>query len=171
MNQSRTIRLPIHVVKEMNGYLRAHRQLAGTLPRDPDPKDVAAFVAVPVASVEKLMHLNERLTSLDGPVKQGSEQTLVETIADECQADIPEQLQAAAVEQRLPEWLQSLSALQQEILNRRFGLGAGESETLEQIAAAVGVPRERVRQMQNAALRQLKKLAEEQGYDADILFH
>jgi len=171
MNQSRTIRLPIHVVKEMNGYLRAYRQLAGKLPRDPEPKDVADFVAVPVVSVEKLMHLNERLTSLDGPVKQGSEQTLVETIADECQADIPEQLQAASVEQRLPEWLHSLSGLQQEILNRRFGLGAGESETLEQIAAAVGVPRERVRQMQNAALCQLKKLAEEQGYDADILFH
>lgn len=171
MNQSRTIRLPIHVVKELNGYLRAYRQLAAQLPRDPVPQDVAAHVGAPVETVERLLHLNEKLTSLDTPVKLGSEQMIVDTIADEAQPEIPEQLQAEALERQLPVWLNSVSPVQQEILARRYGLRNGEVETLEQIAAVVGVPRERVRQLQNAALRQLRKLAEEQGYDAEVLFH
>lgn len=171
MNHSRTIRLPIHVVKELNSYLRAYRQLAARLPRDPEPKDVAEHVGAPVEAVEHLLHLNEKLTSLDTPVKLGSEQMIVDTIADEAQVDIAEQLQAEALERQLPAWLGQLTPVQQEILQRRFGLGGGDSETLEQIATAVGMPRERVRQMQNAVLKQLKKLAEEQGYDADVLFH
>jgi RNA polymerase nonessential primary-like sigma factor len=171
MNQSRTIRLPMHVVKELNTYLRAYRQLATRLPREPEPKDVAAKVGAPVAAVEHMLHLNEKPASLGTPVKLGSEQMLVDTLADEAQVDVTEQLQAVAVERQLPVWLGQLTPVQQAILQRRFGLGGGDGETLEQIGAEVGLPRERVRQLQNAALKQLKKLAEEQGYNADLLFH
>jgi RNA polymerase nonessential primary-like sigma factor len=171
MNQSRTIRLPIHVVKELNTYLRAYRDLAMKLPRDPEPKDVAAHVGAPVEAVEQLLHLNEKLTSLDTPVKLGSEQMIVDTVEDEAQVDVTEQLHETAVERQLPVWLASLTPVQQEILTRRFGLNGGDGETLEAIGATVGLPREKVRQLQNAALKQLKKLAQEQGYDAEILFH
>ncbi len=171
MNQSRTIRLPIHVVKELNTYLRAYRELAMKLPRDPAPKDVAAHVGAPVEAVEQLLHLNEKLTSLDTPVKLGSDQMMVDTVEDEAQVDVTEQLHETAIEHQLPVWLASLTPVQQEILIRRFGLNGGDGETLEAIGATVGLPREKVRQLQNAALKQLKRLAEEQGYDAEVLFH
>ena len=171
MNQSRTIRLPIHVVKELNTYLRAYRELAMKLPRDPAPKDVAAHVGAPVEAVEQLLHLNEKLTSLDTPVKLGSDQMMVDTVEDEAQVDVTEQLHETAIEHQLPVWLASLTPVQQEILIRRFGLNGGDGETLEAIGATVCLPREKVRQLQNAALKQLKRLAEEQGYDAEVLFH
>ncbi|MGY6214390.1 sigma-70 family RNA polymerase sigma factor, partial [Methylolobus aquaticus] len=171
MNQSRTIRLPIHVVKELNTYLRAYRELAMKLPRDPEPKDVAAHVGASVEAVEQLLHLNEKLTSLDTPVKLGSDQMMVDTVEDEAQIDVTEQLHETAIERQLPVWLASLTPVQQEILSRRFGLNGGDGETLEAIGATVGMPREKVRQLQNAALKQLKRLAQEQGYDAEVLFH
>jgi RNA polymerase nonessential primary-like sigma factor len=141
------------------------------LPRDPEAKDVAEYLNRPVEAVERMLHLNERMTSLDSPVKLGSDQTIIETIADEGQAAIPDQLQHENVEQKMTEWLGSLSPTQQEILTRRFGLGTGDTETLEEVAGVLGVPRERVRQMQNEALRQLRTELEEQGYTAEILFH
>ncbi|MGY6217331.1 sigma-70 family RNA polymerase sigma factor [Methylolobus aquaticus] len=171
MNQSRTIRLPIHVVKELNTYLRAYRELAIKLPRDPEPKDVAAHVGASVKAVEQLLHLNEKLTSLDTPVKLGSDQMMVDTVEDEAQVDVTEQLHETAVEHQLPVWLASLTPVQQEILTRRFGLHGGDGETLEAIGATVGMPREKVRQLLNATLKQLKRLAQEQGYDAEVLFH
>ncbi|WP_201276282.1 sigma-70 family RNA polymerase sigma factor [Methylotetracoccus oryzae] len=171
MNQSRTIRLPIHVVKELNSYLRVYRQLATRLPREPAARDVAAQVGAPVAVVEQVLHLNEQLASLDTPVSLGSEQRLVETLADEAQVDVTDQLQAAAVARQLPVWLGQLTPVQQAILRRRFGLDGGDGAALERIGAELGLPRERVRQLQNAALKALKQRAEEQGYNADLLFH
>jgi RNA polymerase nonessential primary-like sigma factor len=171
MNQSRTIRLPIHVVKELNGYLRAFRQLSMRMPQDPDAKDVAAFLDKPVAAVEKVLRMNEKLASLDSPVKPGSDQTVVDLISDEAQLEIPDRLQHETVERKLGEWLGGLPEPQREILSRRFGLSDGESETLEQVAAALGMPRERVRQLQQAALHHLRETLEAQGFDAEILFH
>jgi len=171
MNQSRTIRLPIHVVKELNSYLRAYRQLATSLPRDPVVRDVAARVGAPAAVVQYVLHLNEQPVSLDTPVKLGSEQPLVDTLADETQVDVAERLHAAAVRRQLPLWLGQLMPVQRVILRRRFGLDGGEGATLEGIGAELGLPRERVRQLQNAGLKELKQRAEEQGYDADLLFH
>jgi RNA polymerase nonessential primary-like sigma factor len=124
-----------------------------------------------VEAVEQLLHLNEKLTSLDTPVKLGSDQMMVDTVEDEAQVDVAEQLHETAIERQLPVWLASLTPVQQEILTRRFGLDGGDGETLEAIGATVGLPREKVRQLQNAALKQLKKLAQEQGYDAEVLFH
>ncbi len=104
-------------------------------------------------------------------MKLGSDQSIVETIADEDQPEIPDRLQQETVDRNMTAWLGGLSELQQDIIKRRFGLGNGETETLEEIGTAVGIPRERVRQLQNAALSQLRKICEEQGFTAEILFH
>ncbi|MBM4201190.1 MAG: sigma-70 family RNA polymerase sigma factor, partial [Gammaproteobacteria bacterium] len=170
MNQSRTIRLPIHVAKAINRYLQASRQLAGQMARDPTPRDVAALLGEPLEAIEDLRCLTERVMPLDAPVRANSEQPLVDTVADARSMPIPDRLQADLLERKLPEWLGLLSAAQQEILVRRFGLCSGKAETLESVGAILGMPRERVRQLQNEALRLLRSILEEQGFTADILF-
>jgi len=170
MNQTRTIRLPIHIVKEMNVYLKAQRQLAQKMDHDPDAEDVAEHLDKPVKDVEKMFKLNERVTSVDVSYGKDSDKPLVDLISDE-HAGPSDILQDEGVCQNLGEWLDQLTEKQREVIVRRYGLRGYEQSTLEQVAKEMGVTRERVRQIQMDGLKWLREILEFGGFSLDTIFH
>ena len=170
MNQTRTIRLPIHVVKEMNVYLRAARKLTQELAHEPSPEDVARMLDKPIDDVKRMMGLNERVTSIDTPLGRDSDATVVESIRDESDNDPAGLLQKADVKSHIDDWLNQLNDKQREVVERRFGLHGYEISTLEEVGSEIGVTRERVRQIQIEALRRLREVLERDGYSIDALF-
>jgi len=170
MNQTRTIRLPIHVVKEMNVYLRAARKLTQELSHEPSPEDVARMLDKPIENVKRMMGLNERVTSIDTPLGRDSDATVVDSIRDEGLNDPAGVLQNNDVNNRIDGWLNQLNDKQREVVERRFGLHGYEISTLEEVGNEIGVTRERVRQIQIEALRRLREVLERDGYSIDALF-
>lgn len=171
MNQTRTIRLPIHVIKELNVYLRAARKLEQTMDKEPTAEDIAKMLGKPVANVEKMLGLRDRVTSVDVPVGQDNDRPLLEIVADERVQAPPEMLQDEDVMANLGVWMSQLEEKQREVLVRRFGLNNHERTTLEDVGRELGVTRERVRQIQMDALKQLRKILESQGFSEEMLFH
>lgn len=170
MNQTRTIRLPIHVVKELNVYLRAARELSQKLDHEPSPEEIANLLDKPVEDVERMLALNERVTSMDVPVGPSSDKTVVDMIPDQHVSDPVELLQDSDLSMNLDGWLDELSEKQREVVARRFGLRGHETSTLEEVGREIGLTRERVRQIQVEALRRLRDILEKQGLDAAALF-
>ena len=157
MNQTRTIRLPVHVVKEINLYLRAARHLAQTLDHEPGPEEIADKLDVSVASVD---------SPLGG---EDSDRSLLDTIADE-RAQAPEGLlQNETVRRHLDHWLAQLDDKQRAVVERRYGLHGCDKVTLEEVGKELGVTRERVRQIQLIALRRLREIMKREGVHADAL--
>ncbi|PIP79340.1 MAG: RNA polymerase sigma factor RpoS [Gammaproteobacteria bacterium CG22_combo_CG10-13_8_21_14_all_40_8] len=169
MNQTRTIRLPIHVVKEMNVYLRASRELAQTMVQEPSPDDIANKVDKSVKSVNKMLGLNERVSSVDVPVGMGSDKSLLDMIADSNSVNPEDHLQEENLQENLEKWLYELSEKQRDVLVRRFGLLGHETATLEKVGNEIGLTRERVRQIQVEALRRLRDLLERNGLDLESM--
>ncbi len=170
MNQTRTIRLPIHVVKELNVYLRAARELSQKLDHEPTHEDIAHLLEKPVEDVKRMMGLNERITSVDTPLGPDSDRSILDTVADVRQADPAEQLQDSDLRSNIDHWLSELSEKQREVISRRFGLRGYEMSTLEEVGREIGLTRERVRQIQVEALRRLRETMESQGLSADAIF-
>lgn len=170
MNQTRTIRLPIHVVKEINIYLRAARRLAQTLDREPSPEDVAETLDRPIEDVKRMLGLNERVTSVDVPTDRESDRSVIDTIPDEQNTDPARILQDGDVQRHLDAWLAQLNDKQRAVVVRRFGLHGHEIETLEEVGNEIGVTRERVRQIQIEALRRLRQILEREGFSVEALF-
>ncbi len=170
MNQTRTIRLPIHVVKEINIYLRAARQLAQKLDREPSPEDVAEMLDRPIEDVERMLGLNERITSVDVPAERDSDRSLLDTIPDDQNPDPSVVLQDDDVQRHIDTWLGQLNDKQRTVVERRFGLYGREIATLEEVGNEIGVTRERVRQIQIEALRRLRHILEREGFSVDALF-
>lgn len=170
MNQTRTIRLPIHVVKELNVYLRASRELSQKLDHEPTPDEIACLLDKPVADVEKMLALNERVSSMDTPIGPSSDKTLVDTVPDQHVSDPSSILQGNDLTSSLDQWLDDLSEKQREVIARRFGLRGYETSTLEEVGREIGLTRERVRQIQVEALRRMRDILEGQGLDATALF-
>jgi RNA polymerase nonessential primary-like sigma factor len=170
MNQTRTIRLPIHVVKELNIYLRAARELSQKLDHEPTPEEIAAALDRPVSEVRKMLKLNEKITSVDMPVAGASEKQLLDIIADEKEQGPESELQDQDIRQHLVLWLDELNPKQREVLARRFGLLGYEPSTLEDVGHEIGLTRERVRQIQVEALRRLKEIVTHQGLNIETLF-
>ena len=167
MNQSRTIRLPVHVVKEINAYLRKSRELAQSLDHEPSAEEVAEALNVDVQDVKRLMGLNERTPSMDVAYGKDSGRPLVDMVADENVDDPSELLQSDAVNGHLDEWLNQLNDKQRSVIERRFGLHGFDNATLEQVAGELGVTRERVRQIQMDALKRLRHILENDGYTSE----
>ncbi len=170
MNQTRTIRLPIHVVKELNVYLRAARELSQKLDHEPSADEIATLLDKPVADVEKMLALNERVTSMDVAVGPSSDKTVVDTVPDQQVSDPVQLLQDSDLSANLDSWLDELCEKQREVVARRFGLRGHETSTLEEVGREIGLTRERVRQIQVEALRRLRDILEKQGLDASSLF-
>jgi RNA polymerase nonessential primary-like sigma factor len=171
MNQTRTIRLPIHVIKELNVYLRAARKLEQTMEHEPTPEEIAALVDRPVANVEKMLGLRDRVTSVDVPVGKENDRPLLEIIPDTNNPEPSNLLQDEDVMANLEMWLNQLEEKQRQVVVRRFGLHGHERTTLEEVGAELGVTRERVRQIQMDALRQLRKILESQGFSEELLLN
>lgn len=170
MNQTRTIRLPIHVVKELNIYLRAARELSQKLDHEPTAEEIANLLEKPVADVEHMLSLNERVTSIDAPIGNSSDRAIVDNIADTRVSDPATLLQDSNLTTSLDHWLDELTEKQREVLARRFGLRGYEVSTLEEVGHEIGLTRERVRQIQVEALKRLRDIMEKQGLDSAALF-
>ncbi|GMT41371.1 MAG: RNA polymerase sigma factor RpoS [bacterium] len=169
MNQTRTIRLPVHVLKEINVYLRAARQLTQKLSHEPNAGEIAEFLDVPVNDVKRMLDKQERISSFDSPVERDGDRTLLDAVPDDSSSDPAELLQNNQVMKHLDVWLESLSDKQREVILRRFGMRGHDVATLEQVGDDVGVTRERVRQIQVEALKKLRKQLEREGYSRDEL--
>ncbi len=167
MNQRRTIRLPIHKIKELNTYLRAARQLAQKLDHEPTCEEIAEKVDKPLEEIRYMLELSKDATSLDVPIAKDTEKSLAETLVDESNVDPVELLENEDMEEHVRQWFGELTQKQQEILSRRFGLYGYEKETLEEVGKAVGLTRERVRQIQIESIKKLHDIVVQQGYGED----
>lgn len=169
MNQSRTIRLPVHVIKELNVYLRAARYLESNKGREPTIEEIAEHVQRPVEEVRRVMSLNERMASLDAPLDIDPMLSIGESIPDE-QHDEPDiQLHNTQIELFVHEWLAQLSEKQRLVIERRYGLNGQEICTLEELAATLSLTRERVRQIQIEGLEHLRRILRRKGVTKDFL--
>jgi RNA polymerase nonessential primary-like sigma factor len=163
MNQGRTVRLPIHVQKELNIYLRAAKELTKTLDHDPTPEEIAELIDQPIEEIQRVMALATETTSLDDDESSQDQHkpSLAETLADEHILDPAILIQDDDLKHHVDEWLESLGKRQREIIVRRFGLAGHEPATLEDVGKAVGLTRERVRQLQIDTLKKLKEMIKE----------
>lgn len=170
MNQARTIRLPVHIVKELNVCLRATRELTQSLDHEPTVEEIATKLDKPVDDVSRMMHLNEKITSVDISVGD-SDNALLDVLADDNEPGPEGNTQLDDIKQNIIKWLFELSGKQREVLARRFGLLGHETSTLEEVSKEIGLTRERVRQIQLEGLSQLRKTLLSQGLDPEILFN
>lgn len=170
MNQTRTIRLPIHVVKELNIYLRTARELSQKLDHEPTAEEIAAQLDIPVDDVSKMLRLNERISSVDKPIGGDGEKALLDIIPDANNSDPEVSTQDEDMRVSLMQWLEELNPKQKEVLARRFGLLGYEPSTLEEVGQEIGLTRERVRQIQVEGLRRLREVLIKQGLNMENLF-
>jgi RNA polymerase nonessential primary-like sigma factor len=169
MNQSRTIRLPVHVVKEINIVLRAIRHLESANGREICVEQIAHLIDRPVDDVRRVMALNEHIASLDAPLEIDPNSTIADAIADENALDPEELLQSNEIGDLLERWVGQLSEKQRQVIERRYGLGVADVCTLEDIALDLNLTRERVRQIQIEALDQLRRIIKRGGVTRDNL--
>jgi RNA polymerase nonessential primary-like sigma factor len=170
MNQTRTIRLPVHVLKEINVYLRAARYLSQKLDHEPTPEEVASLLDKPIEDVKAMFGLTERIASVDAPLDSDPDRSLLDAIADERTPGPERTMQDDDLHALVQAWLNELNDKQREVVERRFGLNNREIATLEEVGADIGVTRERVRQIQVEALKRLRVMLEKNGYSIDSLF-
>ena len=170
MNQTRTIRLPIHVVKELNVYLRTARELAQKLDHEPTAEEIAEKLQVSSSDVSRMLKLNEKITSVDTPLGGDNEKALLDVLADDDSVGPDYKVQDEDISNSIVKWLNELNTKQREVLARRFGLLGYEPSTLEDVGAEIGLTRERVRQIQVEALKRLRDLLGSQGLSVEALF-
>lgn len=169
MNQTRTIRLPIHIIKEVNACLKAQRSLAQALDRQPTMDEIAQELDKSVDEVSNYLRICERTASMDSTYGD-SDYSLADAIADD-NAEAPDDtLQSENVHDVLEHWLGMLNAKQRLVLEKRFGLHGYDKATLEEVGKEIGVTRERVRQIQVDALARLRGMLAREGIAEDMLF-
>ena len=171
MNQSRTIRLPVHVVKELNLVLRALRRLDEDGPHSAHKcaEEVAHLLDKPVEEIRRILALNEGTASLDAPLDIDPELSVFDAISSDPGNGPEDLLQHAETERLVGAWVAQLSGNQRYVLERRYGLNGCEVFTLEQLALDLGLTRERVRQIQIEALNKLRKKLTRYGVTMDGL--
>jgi len=171
MNQSRTIRLPVHVVKELNVVLRALRHLDedGQHNAHKCAEEVAHLLDKPVDEIRRILALNEGTASLDAPLDIDPDLTVSDAISADPNDGPESQLQNAETERLVGTWVTQLSGNQRYVLERRYGLNGCEVSTLEQLAADLDLTRERVRQIQIEALSKLRNKLLRYGVTMDGL--
>lgn len=164
MNQVRTIRLPVHVIKRLNRYIRLSNQMATeTEGKAPSVQQLAQCTKKSVQEVKKVMDLRQDVMSIDVPVAQDTDKLLVDTVADDAQEDVLDLLHKQDIRKRLSVWLSLLDDVQREVVISRFGLEGEEVSTLDAIGKKMGYTREHVRQIQINALRMIRQMVFEDG--------
>ena len=171
MNQARTVRLPVHVVRELNQVLRAkyHLEAQHHDGKDATAEDIAHLVDRPLEDVQDILALSEHATSLDAPLDNDPQGSLMDLLPGDL-ADAPDaQAENHETTILMRDWLKKLPDKQRLVISRRFGIDNDDPATLEQLAAEMGVTRERVRQIQQEALAKLKRAFASRGVDRDAL--
>jgi RNA polymerase nonessential primary-like sigma factor len=169
MNQSRTIRLPVHVVKELNQVLRAQRNAEAACGSDSILEQVAEKLGKSVEDVQAVLALSEHTASLDAPLDIDPNLSIGESLADDHHEPPDFHIQNAEVEDLVREWIGMLTDKQRMVIRNRYGLDDCEVRTLEELALELGLTRERVRQIQLEALGQLRRIAKRRGMTKDEL--
>jgi len=169
MNQGRTIRLPVHIQKDINIIVRCTRELRSSLRREPSTSEIADVLDRDPGEVSNLLKLSEKITSVDNQLSTDSDRSLVETVPSQGEDNPFSIVDDQKVEGCLEDWLDDLPDRQREILARRFGLMGYEASTLEAVGEEVGLTRERVRQIQIDALARLKRAAQRDGLSEEEL--
>lgn len=176
MHQARLVRLPVHVVRELNQVLKMRRQLESVQNQRLDGEksvrveDVAHALGRPVQEVAELLKFAESPTSLDAPLERDNSESMIDMVADDQATDPMGLTLNHEVEHLLNTWLGELSDREREVLTGRYGLHDREPETLEVLADRLGLTRERIRQIQQEALLKLKRRMIRQGVDRDSIF-
>jgi len=162
--------LPVHVIKELNTYLRAGHELEKKLGHKASAEEIAKALDQPLDNVKSILSLNEPMASIDKPLANNPDKRLGDLVADDNSLDPEALLRDMDLQKHLEVWLGELDSRQREVLMRRFGLGDyDERQTLEEVGAAIGLTRERVRQIQIDGLRRLRFILESNEISEDIL--
>ena len=170
MNQSRTIRLPVHVIKDLNIILHAARHLEAHTGKEPKPEDVAHLLGRPIKEVQRMLSLNMSMMSLDAPLDVDPSLSIGDAIADDNNPGPDHMMEQSEIKCRIQEWLNRLNDKQRLIIEKRYGLNGYEIQTLEQLATNLDLTRERVRQIQLEALQTLRVMLRCDGVSRDGVF-
>lgn len=176
MHQARLVRLPVHVVRELNQVVKARRALEAQSSLQADAarsvrtEDIALRLGRPVAEVAALLKMAEHPASLDAPLESDAAESLLDSVVDDQAVDPIGLMLSREVEQLLAHGLAELNDREREVLSGRYGLHDREPETLEMLAARLSLTRERIRQIQQEALLKLRRRMARQGVDRDSLF-
>ena len=165
MNQSRTIRLPVHIAKEFNGIINGTNKLRSKLGREPTGMELAEFLDIPLARVQKLLNSAVNTESADAILHENGDFTIYDITADESASAPSERMERASRDKMLNKWMDKLSAKEREVVRLRYGLGIDDTWTLEAIGKHMGVTRERIRQIQVASLQKLRRMVEQEDVD------
>ena len=169
LNNQRTIRIPVHVLKDLNAYLRAATELSKGLDREPSPEEVADFLDRPLKAIKKLLSSTTHIESLD-ELYDDSQRPVIETIADDKSLSPHDIHETSDTSRFISKWLNKLSEKQRLVLSMRFGLNGYDAKTLEETGESIGLTRERIRQIQVGALKDLKQLARDDEMGIELCF-
>ncbi|MGC7403649.1 RNA polymerase sigma factor RpoS [Pandoraea pneumonica] len=176
MNQARTVRLPVHVIRELNQVLRAKRHLEksaayvdGGEQRDASIEDIADLTGKTPDEITDILALNEHVASLDAPLEIDPGSSLLDLLSDDHSQAPEQEVQHRELEDLMRLWLSRLSTKHRYVIERRFGLNRVEPATLEELADEMGLTRERVRQIQQEALVKLKRYFASNGVRKDAV--
>jgi RNA polymerase primary sigma factor len=156
-DQSRTIRIPVHMVETISKYAQTRRQLIQELGRDPLPEEIAAEMGVDVEKVQHIQKISQEVLSIEAPVGDEEDSTLSDFIPDEKNIPPDQTVARSLLKDLIKEIMIDLSEREQKILNMRFGLEDGVSHTLEEVGKTFGVTRERIRQIEAKALEKVRE--------------
>ena len=171
MNQARTVRLPVHMVRELNAVLRAkyHLEAQHHDGKDASAEDIASLVGRPVEEVQDILALSEHAASLDAPLDNDPGSSLMDMLPGEADDSPDARAEQHEMTLLVRDWLTRLPEKQRVVVMRRFGLDNDDPATLETLAEEMGVTRERVRQIQQEALVKLKRAMAARGVVRDSL--
>ncbi|HKM26430.1 MAG TPA: RNA polymerase sigma factor RpoS [Thiopseudomonas sp.] len=170
MNSARIVRLPVHVSKEVNAYLKSVRELTQQQGESLSLEKIAKHLELPVTYVQQMHEFNEHALSLDAANTQDTTVSLLDMLVDENHGDPSDAVQDTNLAASLDEWVGALNPRSREVVLRRFGLRGYDSQTLQAIGEAMGLTRERVRQIQVDALARLREVLEANGLSSELLF-
>ncbi|MDB5796633.1 MAG: rpoS [Paucimonas sp.] len=171
MNQARTVRLPVHMVRELNQILRAkyHLEAQHHDGRDATAEDIAHLVDRPIEDVQDILAMSEHAASLDAPLENDPQASLIDLLPGRSDENPDARAEQHELYVLVRDWLQKMPDKQRIVIARRFGLDNDDPATLEELAAEMGVTRERVRQIQQEALIKLKRALTARGVNKDAL--
>ncbi len=155
-DQSRTIRIPVHMVDHINRFYKTQRRLTQKLGREPSTKEIAKEMQMTTDEVENLMKISQQPKSLSTPVGDDKEATLEQFVADQNQPTLYDKVSRELLKDALGKVLETLSPREKRVLIMRFGLEDGKPKTLEEVGREFRVTRERIRQIEAKAIRKLK---------------